>query len=642
MVRSRLRGYDSGSAEDGLILFKMKKEVVELQKKMYEEGMDAYYIPSSDFHGSEYVHSHFRCREFISGFDGSAGEMLVTEDAAYLWTDGRYFLQAEQQLAGTGIKLMKQREEGVPTVIEFISALADEYLASHESNFVIGFDGRVVKDDFGFDLESALSVAGAKHTKVDGQNEDDIDFFERIRIKWDEDLVGLIWKERPAFDTHGLWQLPIESAGIPASEKIKNVRAVMEDEEAEYLLLSDLAGIAWLLNMRGSDIAYTPLFYAYVLICPDCVNVYLTDAAIKSGAEELIRKSIGTQERINIKHYDDVYADVGAADVSEDGYFMTDNALTYSMYLSMPQDAMFLESDSAVEDVKMIKNDVEIRCSKEAHIRDGAAVTKFIAWLKSEMKNGASHTEISAADYLEKKRKEQDGFIELSFPTIAGYAANGAIVHYEAEPGKEAKLKPEGFLLVDSGAHYIDGTTDITRTIALGPLTQEMKDDYTYVLKSHIAYARMRYEEGMSGRTVDEMVRKPLKDAGLDFNHGISHGVGHVLSVHENAAVIRPTNELDAWIRSGMIMSDEPGVYKEDRYGIRTENLVCFKDDGTGVIVNEPLTCVPYEREAINKDLLTEDEIEWINSYHKWVRETLTPLLDKDTTAFLEKETKAI
>lgn len=620
----------------------MKKEVVELQNKMYEEGMDAYYIPSSDFHGSEYVHPYFRCREFISGFDGSAGEMVITEDSAYLWTDGRYFLHAEQQLAGTDIKLMRQREEGVPTVIEFISDLADEYLATHERDFVVGFDGRVVKDDFGFDLEGALSVAGAKHVNVEGKNEDDIDFFERIRIKWDEDLVGMIWKDRPEFDTHGLWQLPIESAGKSSSEKIKDVREVMKDEEAEYLLLSDLAGIAWLLNMRGSDIAYTPLFYAYILVCPDCVNVYLTDAAIKSGAEELIRKSIGTQENINIKHYDDVYTDVGAADVSEDGFFMTDNALTYSMYLSMPQDAMFLESDAAVEDVKMIKNDTEIQCSKRAHIRDGAAVTKFIAWLKSEMRNCAYHTEISVADYLEKMRKEQDGFIELSFPTIAGYAANGAIVHYEAVPGKEANLKPEGFLLVDSGAHYIDGTTDITRTIALGPLTQEMIDDYTYVLKSHIAYARMRYEEGMSGKTVDEMVRKPLADVGLDFNHGISHGVGHVLGVHESAAVIRGTNELDAWIRAGMIMSDEPGVYKEGRYGIRIENLVCFKDDGTGGIINEPLTCVPYERKAINKDILTGDEIEWINSYHKWVRETLTPLLDKDTAAFLEEETKAI
>lgn len=620
----------------------MKKEVVELQKMMYEEGMDAYYIPSSDFHGSEYVHPYFRCREYVSGFDGSAGEMVVTEDAAYLWTDGRYFLQAEQQLAGTGIKLMRQREEGVPTVIEFVAALADEYLGSHESDFVIGFDGRVVKDDFGFDLESALSVVGAKHTEIDGQNEDDIDFFERIHIKWDEDLVGMIWKNRPEFETHGLWKLAIESAGVSASEKIKNIRDVMKDEEAEYLLLSDLAGIAWLLNMRGSDIAYTPLFYAYILVCPDCLNVYLTDAAIDAGAEKLIHESVGDSEKLIVKRYDEVYKDVASANVSEDGYFMTDNALTYSMYLSMPKDAMFLESDAAVEDVKMIKNDTEIQCSKAAHIRDGVAVTKFIAWLKSEMREGRVHTEISVADYLEKMRKEQAGFIELSFPTIAGYSANGAIVHYEAVPGKEATLKPEGFLLVDSGAHYTDGTTDITRTIALGPLSQEMIDDYTYVLKSHIAYACMRYEEGMSGKTADEIVRKPLADAGLDFNHGVSHGVGHVLSVHENAAVIRPTNELDAWIRPGMIMSDEPGVYKEDRYGIRIENLVCFKDDGTGGTVNEPLTCVPYEREAINRELLTEEEREWLNIYHKWVRETLTPLLDEDTAAFLEKETKKI
>ena len=606
----------------------MKKEILELQKLMREEGMDIYYIPSSDFHSSEYMHPHFKCREFISGFTGSAGDLIVTGDAAYLWTDGRYFIQAEKQLAGSGIELMRMREDGVPTIPEFIAEIAKEHINTDKSKAVLGFDGRVVKNNFSYIVQDALGDVGLDYSDID--------------IIWEKDLAGDVWEDRPEFDTNGIWQLPIESTGACAEDKLEQIRRKMDEEEAEYLLLSDLTGIAWLLNLRGSDIAYTPVFYSFLLIGPEFVNLYLTKDAIRNDAEETIRRSIAEGVNLHIRRYEDIYDDVSALRISEYGTFMSENSISYALFNSIPDDVMCIHVADIVGNIKMIKNETEISCSKNAHIKDGVAVTKFIKWIKEEMRRGSEHTEIDAGDYLKEKRAEQEGFIELSFPTISAYGGNGAVVHYEPEENSCAIIRPEGFLLIDSGGQYTNGTTDVTRTIAVGPLTQEMKDNYTYVLKSHIAFADMRYREGMTGKELDEMLRKPLTDVGLNFNHGISHGVGHVLSVHEDAAAIRSSNELDAGIKPGMIMSDEPGVYIEGEYGIRTENLVLFIEGGNDWIINEPLTCVPYERDAINKDLLSETEIKWVDDYHSWVRETLSPLLDEETATFLYEETKAL
>ena len=603
----------------------MKKEVVELQKRMFEEGMDIYYIPSSDFHASEYMHDYFKVREYISGFTGSFGEMVVTEDDAYLWTDGRYFIQAEKQLSGSGIQLMKMKEDGVPTVREFITNFAENYLKTHEDRFVIGFDGRVTPANFVSELEASLAdvMEGDKNPSDEG--------YGRISLKTDEDLAESIWKERPEIIASEIYELPISSAGKSAEEKISEMRISMKSEGADYILLSELMETAWLFNLRGSDVAYTPVFFAYTLIARDEVRLYTMS---EPGFSEKIPGVI-------VKPYDCVYEDV--AQLEEGARIWLDKkTCNFELFSKAENKLNIYDAPTAASTAKMVKNEIEIRSARNAHIKDGLAVTRFIKWIKEETAAGRLQSEESAADYLEKLRREQKDIIDISFSTIAGYGANAALPHYETGSGADTLIKPEGFFLVDSGGQYIDGTTDITRTIAMGALTQEMKDHYTYVLKSHIAFADMKYKKGMSGKEIDEMVRRPMKDAGLDFNHGISHGVGHVLSVHEDAAVIRSTNEEDAGIKAGMIMSNEPGYYLEGEYGIRTENLVLFKEDEEGAVINEPLTCVPYETEAINKSLLSDFEIKWINDYHAWVYETLSPLMDSDDESFLNRQTSAL
>ena len=607
----------------------MKKEVLKLQERMYDEGMDAYFIPSSDYHASEYMHDFFKLREFVSGFTGSAGDLLITSDAAYLWTDGRYFIQAAEELDGSGIQLMKIGEKDVPTVKAFITELAKDRLSeSDTSEFVLGLYGKSQNTEFMLELEDSF---------IEITEEDDAepgDGYGRIKIKTDEDLAGSIWDGRPEIIPTVLYELPLSSAGRSAEEKIEDMRAAMKEENADYLLLSDLSETAWLFNLRASDVAYTPVFYSFTLIGADSVSLYIMDEALPNVLPEVLK-------RVSVRPYESIYEDL---ENIEDGsvIWMDPKTANYEIYRSVMYTAKTHLATTPAALSKMVKNDIEIKSARNAHVKDGVAVTKFIKWLKDEIKSGKELNEVSAAEHLDGLRAEQDDFIELSFPTISAYAANAAKAHYDAKPETALRIKPEGFYLVDSGGQYVDGTTDITRTIAVGPLTDEMRDNYTYVLKSHIAMARLKVREGMSGKEIDEIVRKPMKDAGLDFNHGIAHGVGHVLSVHEDAAVIRSYQEKDSGLKSGMIMSDEPGLYREGEYGIRTENLVLFKKDEEEFIVNEPLTFAPYDRAAINKSLLTSDEILWVDDYHRRVRDELLPYLNEDERVFLEAETAVL
>jgi len=593
---------------------------------MYDEGMDAYFIPSSDYHASEYMHDFFKVREFVSGFTGSAGDLLITDDAAYLWTDGRYFIQAGEELAGSGIRLMKIGEKDVPTVKEFITDLAKSRLSESDSaEFILGLYGKSQNAEFMLGLEDAFIEIMEED---DAESDDD---YGRIKIKTDEDLGGSIWDGRPVIVPTRLYELSLSSAGKSAEDKIEEMRTEMKKENADYLLLSDLSESAWLFNLRASDVDYTPVFYSFTLIGPDSVSLYLMDGALTDVLPEAL-------EGVTIRPYDSIYDDLGEI---PDGsvIWMDPKTANYEIYTSVMYTAKTHLATTPAALSKMVKNDTEIKSARNAHIKDGAAVTKFIKWLKDEMKKGADLNELSVAGKLDGLRSEMPDFIELSFPTISAYGPNAAKAHYDAKPDTALKLKPEGFYLVDSGGQYVDGTTDITRTIAVGALTDEMRDNYTYVLKSHIAMALLRVREGTSGKEIDEIVRKPMKDVGLDFNHGIAHGVGHVLSVHEDAAIIRHYQEKDSGLKAGMIMSDEPGIYKEGEYGIRTENLVLFKKDEEGLIVNEPLTFAPYDRAAINKSLLTQEEIEWVDDYHRCVREKLVPYLSDDEMAFLEAET---
>ena len=586
----------------------MKREIAELRKLMAEEGIDAYFVPSGDFHGSEYVNAFFRTRAFLSGFTGSAGELLVTADGAWLWTDGRYFLQAAKQLEGSGIELMKMGEEGVPSIVEFIQNLVE----SSVKQYVIGFDGRVVSSKFGKTLKEKLSGSGKEVTFSIGN-----------------DLGGRVWKNRPEIRPSKVWDLPVSSAGIDSADKIEAVRAEMKTAGTDFLLITDLMESAWMLNLRAGDILYTPVFFSFILMTQDRVNLYVMEGTLADGLPERL-------SFVDVKAYDDIYKDIAALPAGST-LWLDPATCNCALYGSVPEEVSTHESLTPAALMKMIKNEAEIEGMRHAHVLDGVAVTKLIKWLK-ETAHTVPKTELSVSEKLKELRLSNEECFDLSFETIAGYGPNGAIIHYSPTPESDSEVKPEGFLLVDSGGQYKGGTTDITRTIAVGPLTEEMIEDYTYVLKSHLVMSMFRLAPDMDSVEIDKAARAEMAPAGLDFNHGISHGVGHVLSVHEGPNGIK--KGVSSYpIKAGMIMSDEPGVYIEGDFGIRIENLVVFENDEEGYIVNKPLTCVPYERNAIKKELLTDGQLDYVNTYHKWVRETLTPLLDDKTAEWLVAET---
>lgn len=589
----------------------MKKEIIELQKQMAAEGMDAYFVPSGDFHSSEYVHDFFKGRAFLSGLTGEAGELVVTKDGAYLWTDGRYFLQAETQLAGSEIELMRMAEPGVPTVLEFLVEYGRE-----NPGFVLGFDGRVVPGCDGKEMADTLAKECGASVKVG------------------LDLVDRVWADRPALIASKLFTLPASTTGKTAAEKIADVRAAMEAKGADYLLISDLMEVAWLLNLRGNDVACTPVFYSYILLGKEDLKLFLMDGAMTDEAAAEIPWA-------EVLGYDEIGAELAKLPASCK-IWLNSGSANYALYetcLGIADGANLIDEMTPLAMMKAVKNHDEIKSTINAHIKDGLAVTKFIKWVKDTVANGEM-TELSASDYLYECRKEQGAF-DISFTTIVGYGPNGAIIHYEPTEETNAAVKPEGFMLVDSGGQYMDGTTDITRTIAVGPLTQEMKDHYTYVLKSHIAFGTTVITPDMTGIELDAAARKPMRDVGLDFKHGISHGVGHILCVHEGPNILRRV-ATPIELLPGMVMSNEPGIYIDGEYGIRIENEVVLHPVKGGVGM-ETITFVPYERDAINPELLTEDEKKWLNFYHDMVRKVLEPKIeDEALKAFLIEQTEEI
>lgn len=576
----------------------MKKELIDLRKKMKSYGFDAYMIPTSDFHQSEYVHDHFKCREFISGFTGSAGTLVVTMDEALLWTDGRYFLQAATQLDGSGIELMKMGQEGVPTIIEYLeTSLGDED--------VLAFDGR---------------VCTLKDIPED-----------KFNMVTECDLVGEVWTDRPAIIPSKIYELPDTVTGESHSSKLSRLRAIMTEKGADYHILSSLDEIAWLYNLRGDDVKHTPVFFAYALITAKEDLLYVMDESF-------------SLEGIDLRPYDDFLDDIMMLPA---GKLLLDREnSSYAIIDSLPEDMEIISCESPVAAMKSIKNETEINSTKRAHLKDGAAMVEFLCWLKNasyqNITTGKSSavliTELSAAAKLEACRKRQEGFQDLSFETISAYGANGAIVHYAATEDTNKTLEPSGFYLVDSGGQYVDGTTDITRTIVLGPLTEQMKLHYTTVLKSHIALCTAKFEPGTTGAQLDEITRAPLREIGLDYNHGTGHGVGHLLGCHEGPQSISPRDKTHAII-PGMINSDEPGVYIEGEYGIRLENeILCIEKEG--LYAFEPLTFCPFDIDAILTELMTKDELDWLNKYHHQVYEKIGPLVSNNARLWLKKATK--
>lgn len=602
----------------------MRKELLRLRERMQAERIDAWLIMTDDFHGSEYVGDYFKCREYISGFTGSAGMLLVLKDHAGLWTDGRYFLQAKEQLEGSGITLYRSGQPGVPS----LENVLQERLSAGET---LGFDGRCVMAGYARRLREQLEEKGI--TVVSGF-----------------DLVGDVWEDRPPLSREPVWILPEEYAGMGAGEKIAEVRRVLKQKKADWFLLASLEDICWLLNVRGNDVECTPVVLSYLLMSQEEVRWYVQTEALSPEVRDYL-----AQTGICLREYGEIYADVERLPAGS-RLLYDENHVNDALISRIPPEVEAEDGENPTLLLKAIKNPVEVSNERAAHIKDGVAVTRFLFWLKKQRKEEETGkwqtpvTELGAAAKLETFRREQDGYLGPSFYPILAYGEHGAIVHYAADEDSDIPLRPEGFLLADTGGHYKEGTTDITRTIALGPLTREQKEMYTLVLKGHIRLADAVFLKGAAGMSLDVLARTPLWERGLDYNHGTGHGVGYLLSVHEgpNSFRYRPaaTRGNDCVLEEGMITSDEPGIYLEGRFGIRLENLlVCARkrENTFGVFLGfEPLTMVPFDREAILGEMLSEKERNWLNTYHRKVFETLSPYLEEEERRWLREETAEI
>ncbi len=584
---------------------------------MRQKQIDVYMIPTEDFHESEYVGDYFKVRKYMSGFTGSAGTLVVTLSEAGLWTDGRYFIQAENQLKGTGIDLYKMGEPKVPTVEEFIKEKTPEH-------GWLGFDGRVVNALLGIKLKEALEK---KDAKIDASS----------------DLVDAIWEDRPAISKEPAYLLDIKWVGKPRKEKLSEIREVMEEKKADSFILTSLDDIAWLLNIRGNDVTYNPVVLSYVIVRKEECLLFIQPGALN----EIVQKEL-EQDAVKIYPYHSVYQYIQAIPETET-VLLSKKRVNYAILSGLKEGITIIDEINPTTTKKAIKNKVELENLRKSHIKDGVAVTKFMYWLKHQV-GKEEITEISAADYLEGLRKEQEGFLELSFDTISAYQANAAMMHYSATPEHNAKLKPEGFLLVDSGGQYYEGTTDITRTFVLGPIPDEWKKHYTLVAKSMLNLANVKFLYGCNGLNLDILARGPLWNIGIDYRCGTGHGVGYLLNVHEGPNGFRwkhvPERDDQAVFEEGMVTTDEPGVYIENSHGIRTENeLICKKAEKNeyGQFMEfETITYAPIDLDGIDVTYFSETDKMQLNQYHKMVYEKISPYLTKEEADWLKEYTREI
>lgn len=587
-----------------------------LRALMWHRKIAAYIVPTDDFHGSEYVGDYFKAREYLSGFTGSAGTLLVMPKRALLWTDGRYFLQAEEQLSGSGIELMKSGQPDVPTLATFLGQELSE-------GDVIGFDGRTVTGAFVRELKE--KTAGKK-----------------ITFRGDKDLAGLVWEHRPPMSAGPVWEIEISYAGLSREEKLEKVREKMAETGADAYLVTALDETAWLLNLRGGDVKNTPVFLSYMFITKRRAIL----CAQESAFSEKIRKEL-KQSGVTLLPYEKIEELVSSLPAGQK-LLVDESKVNYRLLRAVSKGVEKVKRPSPIELLKAVKTPREIDHIRVAHVKDGVALTKFIYWLKSHV-GQEKITEMTAADKLEEFRTEQEGYLGPSFDPIIAYGAHGAIVHYEATPETDAEIKPEGLCLADTGGHYGEGTTDVTRTIVLGELTAEEKRAYTLVLKGHLRLGAAKFRKGVCGQNLDVLARIPLWENGLDYDHGTGHGVGYLLNVHEGPQNVRwrITKDIPCVpLEEGMIISNEPGLYMTGKYGIRHENLVLVregeKNDFGQFMYLEPLTMVPFDREAIDVSLMSAEEIVLLNGYHQKVYETLSPYLTGEELTWLKEVTAAI
>ena len=588
----------------------INSRIESLRKVMKEKHIDAFIIPSSDNHGSEYVSEYFRVRAWISGFTGSAGTVVITLKEAHLWTDGRYFLQAADQIKESEFVLERMGEPGVKTYTQWI-------VDNLSSGDTVSFNGKVLTTYELHELEGAFKE-------------------KSINIRPEEDIFNELWNDRPTMPREKVFIHEVKYAGKTLLEKLSQVRDELQRESVDNFLLASLDDIAWLLNLRGNDVKCNPVFLSYLLLKKESCTLYI-------DKEKLDNKVITylNENGVEIKEYEDIINDLKKLS----GSIVFDPSKT-NVWLasSIPSGVNIKEEKAITTLLKAKKNKVELKNIENAHVKDGVAMVKFLKWLDENV-GKEEITEISASDKLEAFRAEGDEFVEISFDTIAGYGEHGAIIHYKATEDTNVKLQPKGLFLVDSGAQYLDGTTDITRTIALGDLTQEEKDDYTLVLKGHLNLGNALFLEGTQGCRLDILARRALWNRGLDFKHGTGHGVGYFLSVHEGPQQIRKDLS-SVELEEGMVISNEPGIYRGGSHGVRIENLIAVEyraENEFGKFMGfKEFTLCPYELRAINKELLNSEEIQWINDYHKKVFNTLSPYLNEDETAWLKNATKSI
>ena len=590
-----------------------------LREVMRREHLSAFIFPSTDPHQGEYIPDHWKGREFISGFNGSAGTAVVTLTSAALWTDSRYFIAAEDQLKDTEFQLMKLKIEGTPTIPEWIGK---ECGAGAE----VGIDGW---------CSSANSV---KQLIADLRKEGG------ITLRTNLDPLSQIWQNRPLIPENPVEIYPMQYAGESCRDKIIRIRKALRENHADGMLMSALDDIAWTLNLRGTDVHCNPLFVSYLIISSKDITLYINKVKLTPDVEAYLK-----DEGVGIAPYEDVVK--GLKDYFEYNILLDPDEVNYTLYKQVSRE--IVEAESPVKQMKTIKNPTEISGFKQAMLKDGIAMVKFLKWLHDSISSPllqegmveVSLTEISVDKKLTSLRSEQPDFRDISFDTIAGYQAHGAIVHYEATPETDIPLKPEGFLLLDSGAQYLDGTTDITRTIALGPLTEEQKRIYTLVLKGHIQIELCKFPAGASGTQIDILARQALWREGLNYLHGTGHGVGTYLNVHEGPHQFRMEWK-PAPLVAGMTITDEPGIYLEGKFGVRIENTLLitpYKETQFGQFLQfESLTLCPIDTTPIVRELLLDEEIAWLNQYHQHVLATLSPHLDDEETEWLKDACKEI
>ncbi len=591
----------------------MNERLKALRELMKQRGIDAYLVPTSDFHESEYVGEYFKCRKFLTGFAGTA---VVTADDAGVWTDGRYFVQAAKQLKDSGFQLQKMGQDGVLTIKEYLEKVLPV-------GGVLGFDGRVVNSRMGRELREALEE-------------------KEVRFACEDDLVGEIWEDRPQLSAKPVWILEEKYAGKSAAEKIADLRRAMKEARATVHVLTTLDDIVWLLNIRGGDVPGNPVVLSYVAVtdeeCCLFINGKVLDDKVKAYLSGL---------HVTVKPYNDIYDYVKS--FRREKVLLETSRINFAIMNNLDASNKIINKMNPTAAAKAVKNPVEIENERRAHIKDGVAMIKFMYWLKKNI-GSVPMTEISVSEYLEELRKQQEGYLEPSFDTISAYKENAAMCHYSATPESNKTLEPRGLYLVDSGGQYYEGTTDVTRTMALGPVTDEEREHFTLVAMSMLRLGHAKFLYGCRGLSLDYIARQPLWERGLNYDHGTGHGVGYLLNVHERPNGIRyktvPERMDSAVIEEGMICSDEPGIYIEGSHGIRTENLiVCRKAENNAYgqfMEFEYLTFVPIDLDALNVELMEKKDMEYLNEYHRQVYEKIAPYLTEEERGWLKEATREV